>query len=135
MAQTSVTQGAHHIGLTVPDLDAAKTFFTDLLGFDLVREVPEYPAAFVSDGTLMITLWRAADPESCTPFDRKSVVGLHHLALKVDGKGLDDIHGRIKDAAGVEIEFAPEPLRDGPTRHMMCTIPGGIRMEFIAPEG
>ncbi len=135
MAQTSVTQGAHHIGLTVPDLDAAKTFFTDLLGFDLVREVPEYPAAFVSDGTLMITLWRAADPNSCTPFDRKSVVGLHHLALKVDGKGLDDIHGRLKGAAGVEIEFAPEPLRDGPTRHMMCTIPGGIRMEFIAPEG
>ena len=135
MAQASVTQGAHHIGLTVPDLDAAKTFFTDLLGFDLVREVPEYPAAFVSDGTLMITLWRAADPDSCTPFDRKSVVGLHHLALKVDGKVLDDIYGRIKDAAGVEIEFAPEPLRDGPTRHMMCTIPGGIRMEFIAPEG
>ncbi len=135
MAQTSVTQGAHHIGLTVPDLDAAKTFFTDLLGFDLVREVPEYPAAFVSDGTLMITLWRAADPASCTPFDRKTVVGLHHLALKVDGKGLDDIYGRLKGAAGVEIEFAPEPLRDGPTRHMMCTIPGGIRMEFIAPEG
>jgi catechol 2,3-dioxygenase-like lactoylglutathione lyase family enzyme len=135
MAQTSVTQGAHHIGLTVPDLDAAKTFFTDLLGFDLVHEVPEYPAAFVSDGTLMITLWRTADPESCTPFDRKSVVGLHHLALKVDGKGLDEIYSRIKDAAGVEIEFAPEPLRDGPTRHMMCTIPGGIRMEFIAPEG
>ncbi len=135
MAQTSVTQGAHHIGLTVPDLNAAKSFFTDLLGFDLVREVPEYPAAFVSDGTLMITLWRADDPDTCTPFDRKSVVGLHHLALKVDGKALDDIHGRLKGAAGVEIEFAPEPLRDGPTRHMMCTIPGGIRMEFIVPEG
>ncbi len=135
MTQTSVTQGAHHVGLTVPDLDAAKTFFTDLLGFDLVREVPEYPAAFVSDGTLLITLWRAADPDTCTPFDRKRVVGLHHLALKVDGKGLDDIYGRLKGAVGVEIEFAPEALRDGPTRHMMCTIPGGIRMEFIAPEG
>ena len=30
------------------------------------------------------------------------------------------------------IGFAPEPLGDGPTQHMMCYIPGGIRMEFIA---
>ena len=66
MPAASVTQGAHHIGLTVPDLDKAKTFFIDTLGFEQVGEVPEYPAAFVSDGTIMITLWRAADPDTST---------------------------------------------------------------------
>jgi hypothetical protein len=35
----------------------------------------------------------------------------------------------------VKIEFAPEPLGGGPTRHMMCAIPGGIRLELIAPAG
>ncbi len=33
------------------------------------------------------------------------------------------------------MEFAPEPLGGGPAKHMMCAIPGGIRVEFIAVEG
>ena len=37
------------------------------------------------------------------------------------------------DRFGSADELAPEPLGDGPTQHMMCSIPGGIRTEFIAP--
>ena len=33
----------------------------------------------------------------------------------------------------VTIEFAPEPLAGGPARHLMCRIPGNIRLELIAP--
>ena len=40
----AVTQGAHHIGLTVPDLTATRHFFVDVLGFKQVGEVPDYPA-------------------------------------------------------------------------------------------
>jgi hypothetical protein len=81
----------------------------------------------------MITLWQAADPTAAVPFDRKRNIGLHHLALRVPGQSaLDALHERLKTSAGVTVEFAPEPLGGGPTRHMMCFIPGGIRMEFIA---
>ena len=129
----AATRGVHHLGLTVPDLAATRAFFIDALGFDQVGERPEYPAVFVSDGTVMITLWQAADPDSATAFDRKNVVGLHHLALLVpDQDSLDQLHARLATTAGVVIEFAPEPLRDGPVRHMMCAIPGGVRVEFIA---
>ena len=135
-ASAPLTRGAHHIGLTVPDLPKARSFFTDTLGFQLVGEKPDYPAAFVSDGSTMITLWQARDPASATAFDRRNVIGLHHFAMTVaDAAALDAVHGRLKEADGVEIEFAPEPLGGGPTRHMMCAIPGGIRMEFIAPAG
>ena len=41
----------------------------------------------------------------------------------------------VDNTDGVSIEFAPEPLGGGPTRQMMCYIPGGIRVEFIAPAG
>lgn len=127
------TQGAHHIGLTVPNLPQTRAFFVDVLGFEQVGERPEYPAAFVSDGSTMITLWQAANPESATPFDRKSNVGLHHLALKIPSSNeLDALHEALLSAEGVRIEFAPEPLGQGPARHMMCAIPGGIRVEFIA---
>lgn len=136
MSNTPLTQGAHHIGLTVPDLAKTRAFFIDTLGFDQLGEVPDYPAVFMSDGVTMITLWQAQNPATATQFDRKNVIGLHHLAFTVDGpEALNDLHGTLSATDGVEIDFAPEPLGDGPTQHMTCSIPGGIRVEFIAPAG
>ena len=129
-----MTQGAHHVGLTVPNLDTTRKFFMETLGYDQVGEIPDYPAAFLSDGNIMITLWQAADPVNAAPFDRKNVIGLHHLALIVENDAaLDHLYQRLQNTNGVSIEFAPEPLLGGPTRQMMCAIPGGIRVEFIAP--
>ena len=134
MSNSAATKGAHHIGLTVPSLNDTRSFFTDTLGFVQVGEIPDYPAAFLSDGTTMITLWQAKDPQTAAPFDRKNAIGLHHFALKVDDATvLDQLYGKLNSAPGVEVEFGPEPLGGGPTRHMMFAIPGGIRMELIAP--
>ncbi|WP_428264847.1 VOC family protein [Haliangium sp.] len=128
------TQGVHHVGLTVPDIHETRRFFMDVLGFEQVGEKPAYPAVFVSDGTVMLTLWQAVEPGSARPFDRKNAVGLHHVALRVaDGVALDALYERLRVAAGVVIEFAPEALGDAGARHMMCAVPGGIRVEFIAP--
>ena len=129
----AITQGAHHIGLTVPDLTATRDFFVETLGFKQVGEKPDYPAAFVSDGTVMLTLWQAANPAQATAFDRKNVIGLHHFALRVDSlTTLQSIYETLQNTVGVEIEFAPEPLKGLPAHHMMFYIPGGIRMELIA---
>ncbi len=134
MSNNTVTQGAHHIGLTVPSLADTRVFFVDTLGFDQVGEIPDYPAVFLSDGTTMITLWQAKDPSTAIPFDRKNVIGLHHFALKVrSAEALEKLHKKLKDVDSVEVEFSPESLGGGSTQHMMCSIPGGIRMEFIAP--
>ena len=133
MSKTAQAKGAHHIGLTVPDLARTRAFFLDTLGFEQVGERPEYPAVFVSDGAIMITLWQAADPRTAVAFDRRNVVGLHHLAVNVgDADALAALHRTLEGTDGVEIEFAPEALGETPLRHMMCTIPGGIRVEFIA---
>ena len=91
---------------------------------------------FVNDGATMITLWQAADPANAVPFDRKNNVGLHQFALKVENSNaLDELFHKLDTTNGVDIEFAPEPLTGGPTKHMMCFIPGGIRVELIAPGG
>lgn len=133
MSETALTQGAHHIGLTVPDLAKTHAFFLDTLGFSQVGEVPDYPAVFLTDGSTMITLWQAENPDNAVAFDRKNVIGLHHFALKVGNTdALEALHEKLKTVDGVQIEFAPEPLGGGPASHMMCAIPGGIRTEFIA---
>ena len=126
-----MTQGAHHIGLTVPDVAATRSFFLDILGFDQVGEVPEYPAVFLTDGSTMVTLWQAESPATATPFDRRRNIGLHHFALKVDPDALPALHEKLAAHPDVEVEFAPEQLGDTTVKHMMCYIPGGVRTEFI----
>ncbi len=130
--QTSITLGAHHIGLTVSRLEESAAFFTSLLGWQEVRRNAEYPAIYVTDGTVMLTLW-AVKEEPAVPFNMKQNIGLHHAAFRVASESdLYALHDKLANA-GVRIEFAPEFLGGGPARHMMCYEPSGIRVEFIWP--
>ena len=127
-----MTRGVHHVGLAVPDLDTAQGFFLEALGWAVVGGNPSYPAVFVSDGTVMVTLWRVADPSQASPFDRRANVGLHHHALSVaDRAMLQTVFGRVSAHPGVSIEFPPGPIREGsPVHHFICAMPGGLRLEF-----
>lgn len=131
----ALVQGAHHVGLSVLDLEAAVHFFCVTLGYSEVGGNPAYPSKFVSDGATLVTLWQIADPENATRFDRKTNVGLHHLALRVaDAKALDTVYNRVKAHPGAKIEFAPEPISKGSAlQHFICIMPGGIRIEFATP--
>lgn len=129
---TPITAGIHHIGLTVSKLEKSAQFFTSILGWKEVRRNDEYPAIFVSDGTIMLTLWATKEQPS-VGFDKNRNVGLHHVALRVASESdLHAVHERLM-SHGVPIEFAPELLRQGPAKHMMCYDPSGIRVEFIWP--
>lgn len=129
---TPMTHGAHHIGLTVTRLEESAAFFTGLLGWKEVHRKPDYPAIFVSDGHIMLTLW-AAQTEQPGTFDRKANVGLHHLALAVDSEELlRRIHQKLV-THGVALEFAPETAGGGNALHLMCYEPSGIRLEFFWP--
>ena len=87
------TCGVDPIGLSVRDLESTRRFFCDCLGWRVVGERPEYPATFVSDGQQMLTLWRVETPDQAVAFDRRTNVGLHHLALAVaDQAGLGALY-------------------------------------------
>lgn len=124
------TKGIHHLGLTVSKLEASADFFKSILGWKEVKRKEDYPAIFVSDGTVMLTLW-ATKEQPVVSFDKNRNVGLHHVALSVaDEATLNNVHDRLK-TAGVPIEFGPELLGPGPAKHLMCYDPSGIRIEVI----
>lgn len=132
LMNTPITIGAHHIGLTVSRLEESANFFTSLLGWKEVRRKEDYPAIFVSDGRIMLTLW-ATREEPAGEFNKSRNVGLHHIAFSVaDEETLDRLHAHLMEN-GVTIEFSPEQLGTGPAKHMMCYEPSGIRVEFICP--
>lgn len=128
----SVTHGVQHIGLAVSNLDESATFFTHLLGWQEVKRREDYPAIFVRDGALTLTLWKTQTEEP-VQFDRKNNVGLHHLALRVETK--EELYQLLDvlKANQIEIEFEPTLIREGPSMHMMCYEPSGIRIEFYYP--
>jgi catechol 2,3-dioxygenase-like lactoylglutathione lyase family enzyme len=130
-----LTNGVHHIGLTVPDLDQARRFFCGVLGFDEVGGVPAYPSIFVSDGAVLLTLWRAEDPATARAFDRRANIGLHHLSLAVaDDAALDLAWEKVSADPDVVVDVAPCTIRPGSaTRHFLIFIPGGVRIEFATP--
>ena len=125
------TCGFDHVGLSVRDLAISRKFFCDCLGWGVVGERPDYPAAFVSDRRGIITLWQVESPGKAIPFDRRANVGLHHLALAVvDQIGLDTLYKRVSSWPGVVVEFGPEPSGAGPKIHFIVREPSGVRIEF-----
>ena len=127
----ALTAGVDHVGLTVADLGKSRAFFTECLGWSLVGERPEYPAAFVSDGYTRVTLWQVAERGSHAAFDRRRNVGLHHLALRVNSREeLEALHRRVAAWPDIVVEFAPELSGSGPKWHCMIREPGGCRLEF-----
>lgn len=131
MNNTVLTDGCHHIGLTVNNLENSAAFFTGCLGWHEVRRDDSYPAIFVSDGNVMVSLWKSK-LLNAPAFD-KNHIGLHHVAFLVGSEDtLNECYKKIKDF-GMKIEFRPELLGDGPAKHMICYEPGGNRVELIWP--
>ncbi|MCV0428197.1 MAG: VOC family protein [Roseibium sp.] len=130
------TCGINHLGLTVQDLGKTTEFFTGLLGWSLLATDDSYPRTTVSDGICRLTLWQADRSQPTIGFDRKTNIGLHHVAFEVATRDeLFELAEKASKWPGVTLEFAPEPLAGGPRMHMMCYEPGGIRVEIIWPAG
>lgn len=128
------TKGINHLGLTDRDLDQTTAFFTDLLGWNLLMRDDSYPRTTVSDGHCRFTLWQADRSQAMTDFNRKTNIGLHHVALEVATKEeLFELAEKIRTWPGVVMEFEPELLGGGPRMHMMFAEPGGIRIEINWP--
>lgn len=130
-AESSVG-GVDHLGLSVSNLNASEMFFVKYAGFNVFNRDDSYPAAFLNNGSVIITLWSVKDPKTAIKFNRQNNVGLHHVAFSVSGfEALDKLYEKLKADKNVTIEFSPELLGKGPTKHMMVYEPSGNRVEFI----
>jgi len=127
---TPITQGVHHLGLTVSDLEAARDFFVRALHFRLLGENADYPAAFVSDDVTIVTLWSA--DQYAAQFDRRRNIGLHHAAFKVQSlDALKKLHVDLSEWPGLELEGdISAPSGGSIARHLFIRMPGGPRIEF-----
>jgi catechol 2,3-dioxygenase len=103
-AHPDVTVG--HVHLHVGDLEAARQFYCDVLGFELMTRLPS--AIFVAAGGyhhhVGLNTWRGEGVPPTPP----GTIGLrHYTVLLPDAEELERVHARLV-AAGAPVERTPE---------------------------
>jgi glyoxylase I family protein len=99
MAVNPKTTGIHHIGLRCTDMEIAKKFYRDILGFTIALDTPEL-IAFLAGPAIIAFKKANAQPgeEVFTPFN----IGLDHVALACESETeLNRVAEALSDA-GVE---------------------------------
>ncbi|MEM9196663.1 MAG: VOC family protein [Pseudomonadota bacterium] len=150
-------RGVDHIGLTVPDMEQAVTFFSDVLGCETATSfgpfrddeggfmtdlLDVHPRAVIHQITLMrcgfganIELFDYDAPDQETVRPRNSDIGGHHIAIYVD-----DIAAAAEylQENGIRTLMGPFPVNDGPAAGQTVLYffaPWGLQMELISYPG
>lgn len=112
----------HHIAIICSDYEASKKFYTDILGFTVVREVyrverQSYKLDLAVNGLYQLELFSFPNPPKRP--SRPEAVGLRHLALAVadldaaivhlSGHGVSTEPIRIDEHTGKRFTFFADP--------------------------
>lgn len=151
-------RGVNHIGLTVPDLDQAETFFTEVLGCERAMAFGPFrddegtfmqdllgvdPRAEVNQIRMLrcgfgsnIELFSYDAPDQATIRQRNSDIGAYHIAFYVDD--IDAAAASLREA-GIQTNMGPLPVSDGPAAGqsiLYFSAPWGLQFEAISfPQG
>ncbi|WGX97103.1 VOC family protein [Nocardioides sp. L-11A] len=148
-------RGVDHVGLTVPDLDAACRWLVDVLGCEYLYTLGPYrddDGSWMSDrlgvhpravmeqlrllrcGNVTFEVFQYAAPDQRRAMPRNSDLGGHHVALYVEDLDLALAHLR---AHGVEVMGEPT-ASTGPSegqRWVYFRTPWGLQMELVSYPG
>lgn len=121
--------GISHMALRVTDLERAKQFYTETVGFEVMREMD---GLVLMNAHGMIFALRGADeqtPDGDTfnPFR----VGLDHIALTVDDASTLDTLKEQLDAAGARNNGVEDDAMSG-AKYISFYDPDGIAWELYA---
>ena len=148
--------GPEHIGITVPDLEAAKDFFINIIGCELVFDGgasgrdPEFMQTSLSvhpDAELKYCFLRCghgvnfevfeySSPDQNPEAPKNSDIGGHHIAFYVD-----DIDAAVEHliAHGITVQGDINHIADGPaagSAWVYFLSPWGLQLELVSyPQG
>jgi glyoxylase I family protein len=124
-------QAIHHVRLTVTDVERAQAFYTGVLGFQLLRQVPN--GVLLTQNGFLLGLTAPYDPTAAPPADRFSEhrAGLDHLSFSVASRADLDAAAQFFDAEGI----SHGTINDiGPVYVMAFRDPDNIQLELTAPK-
>lgn len=134
MSNEIATAGVHHLRLIVTDSVRSRDFYTSLLNFMVVAELP--PGFVMSNGNLVLGVTSPWDESQAIPNDRFSPnrVGLDHLSFGVADRAELHRAAALFDERGVEHGDIRD-LPDFGITILSFSDPDGIQLELTAPLG
>lgn len=122
-------EGIHHIAIICSDYERSKTFYTEVLGFNIIQEVyreerQSYKLDLSLNGKYVIELFSFPNPPARP--SRPEAVGLRHIAFAVNN--IDECVAHLNKYA-----IEAEPIRvDEYTgkRFTFIADPDGLPIEF-----
>ena len=101
MSSAIATGPIHHLRLTVSDVARSRAFYTEVLGFQHVTELPS--GVFLSNGAVGLGIGPSPDPGRAPANDRfdEARIGLDHLSFQVAGRDELERARQLLDERGV----------------------------------
>ena len=72
------TSGIDHLNLTVKNLDETCKFWKNLLGFELLQDIPEQKGKIIGNKNAMLTLYEGSN------FSKYVKTGFNHLSFHIE---------------------------------------------------
>jgi methylmalonyl-CoA epimerase len=127
----------HHVGLAVPSIDAAMSFYGNKLGLSIVDRLDmpdrQLRVAFVQAANVLIELLEPTESTSTVArFLQRRGPGLHHLCF-----GTPDIREHLRDLKdkGVElIDDVPRPGAYGEVAFLQPASALGVLIELVEAD-
>ncbi len=99
---TPITTGPiHHLRLTVSDVERSRAFYTEVVGFEFVMDLPS--GVFLSNGAVGLGLGPSPDPGRAPANDQfdEARIGLDHLSFSVASRDELERARQLLDERGV----------------------------------
>ena len=122
--------GVHHIGVNVLDIDRAETFYTDVLGFQVVKRYEEEIRHLMLDtGSATLHLFESSDLHMEKVIDCLSEQGYAHIAF---GTNREHFPAIIDELTKKNVVFRG-PLILGQGKSVHFKDPDGNHLEIRCP--
>lgn len=101
MPQPIATGAVHHLRLTVADVERSRAFYTGVLNFQHVMDLPS--GVFLSNGVIGLGIGPSPEPSRAPANDRfdEARVGLDHLSFQVASRAELERAAQLLDERGV----------------------------------
>ncbi len=95
------TGPVHHLRLTVSDVERSRAFYTDVVGFQFVMDLPS--GVFLSNGAVGLGLGPSPDPTRAPASDQfdEARIGLDHLSFSVASRDELESARQLLDERGI----------------------------------
>jgi len=119
------TTGIDHVNLQVIDLDASCRFYRDLLGFEILEEIPDQNGRIIGDHEAKLALYQT---DGMTRYEKR---GFSHVGFHIDDFGA--IESRCGEL-GIAIKYGG-PLSWPKSRSIYIDDPNGYEIELSEVAG